>query len=183
MYIAFWRRQRAFITEVWSISVTFLNVSSFDDQIFTCPIGQVNLNTLKFYLPDMEFYLPRESGQVLVSSPVLVNRSIAAWLQDFLRQKICLGTVHQHRNLQWSHSHCYAYCIGRLHWMDEWFHCLVNSGYPNVSPDVFSFQLILSLVTKVSKVYILSPNKLGMGEGVGDYDHGTWLKSTEHNKG
>ena len=41
---------------IWSISVSFLDVSSFDDQIFTCPIGQVNLNTLKFYLPAMEFF-------------------------------------------------------------------------------------------------------------------------------
>ena len=47
-----------------SILVTFLDVSSFDDKIFTCPIGQVNLNTLIFYLP-------RASRQVLVSSPGL----------------------------------------------------------------------------------------------------------------
>ena len=46
---------------IWSISVIFLDVSSFDD---TCPIGQVNLNTLKFYLPDMEFYLPRANASV-----------------------------------------------------------------------------------------------------------------------
>ena len=41
-----------------------LDVSLFDDQIFTCQIGQVNLNTLIFYLPEMEFYLPRASASV-----------------------------------------------------------------------------------------------------------------------
>ena len=35
-------------------------------------MGQVHLNTLIFYLPDMEFYLPRASEQVLVLSPALM---------------------------------------------------------------------------------------------------------------
>ena len=76
--IAFWRaysKNRAKWI-IWSISVTFLDVSTFDDQIFTCPIGQVNLNTLIFYLPNMEFYLPRANGQVLVSSPAYGTQAV-----------------------------------------------------------------------------------------------------------
>ena len=58
-----------------SLLVRFLDMFfSFDDQNFTCPIGQVDFNILIFYLPDTRFYLPRASGQALVSSPAIAVR-------------------------------------------------------------------------------------------------------------